>query len=70
MSLRSIGAACTKEMENLCIIFTIVRQREAYGMLSSVALGFLGLCLDKFLTCMHVGGQLVPLEEKHNMSSA
>jgi uncharacterized membrane protein YgdD (TMEM256/DUF423 family) len=32
-----------------------------YKMLSSIALVFLGLCLDEFLTCMHVGGLLVAL---------
>jgi hypothetical protein len=32
------------------------------GMLSSVALGFLGLCLYELLTCVHVGGLLVALK--------
>jgi hypothetical protein len=33
-----------------------------YGMPSSIALGFLGLCIHELLTCMHVGGLLVALE--------
>ena len=32
-----------------------------YGMLSLVALGFLGLYLDELLTCLHIGGLLVAL---------
>lgn len=31
------------------------------GLLSSVALGFLGLCLYELLTCVHVGRLLVAL---------
>jgi cytosine/uracil/thiamine/allantoin permease len=43
------------------VFFSIMRLCVPYGMLSSVALGFLGLCLDELLTCLHVGGLLVAL---------
>jgi hypothetical protein len=33
-----------------------------YGMLSSITFGFIRLCLDEFLMCMHVGGLLATLE--------
>jgi hypothetical protein len=61
MSLWLIGAICVRRMDSPLIFFSIVRLCVPYGMLSSVVLGFLGLCLYELLTYLHIGGLLVAL---------
>jgi hypothetical protein len=56
MSLWSISAPCARGMGSpLTIFFSIVRLPMHYAMISSVALGCLGLCLV-WLICLLVGG--------------
>jgi hypothetical protein len=61
MLLWSIGIVCARGMESLWIIFSILRLLVPYGMLFLVTLGFLGLCLDKWLTCLPIGGLVAVL---------
>jgi hypothetical protein len=52
-----IGVVCVRETGSLWIIFfSIVRLPVLYGILSSVVLGCLVSCLDKYSTCLLVGG--------------
>jgi len=54
-----IGVACAKGMGSLwTIFFSIVRLSVPYGMLSSAALGCLGLCLIGWLIYSLAGGQM------------
>ena len=57
-----MGVLCVKGIgSSWTIFYSIVRSPEPCGMFSSADLGCLGLCLDKWLTCMLVGGLLAAL---------
>jgi hypothetical protein len=62
MSLWSTHVVCVRRMRGRCSIsFSIVRLFVAYEMLFSAASVYLGLCLDKLLICLIVGGLFVAL---------